>query len=95
MPDPGRGGVTKRADDMSAFKTPTLRSVAISAPYFHDGSRATLEEAVRYMASGGGGDARKSSLLVDTQLSQREIAQLVAFLASLTSDEPYTRPTLP
>ncbi len=94
-PDPGRGGVTKRADDMSAFKTPTLRSVAISGPYFHDGSRATLEEAVRYMASGGGGDARKSPLLVDTNLSQREIAQLVAFLTSLTSDERYARPMLP
>lgn len=94
-PDVGRGGVTKRADDMSAFKTPTLRSVAISGPYFHDGSRASLEEAVRYMASGGGRDAAKSPLLVDTRLSQREVLQLVAFLTSLTSDEPYTRPTLP
>ena len=95
VPDHGRGGVTKRADDMSAFKTPTLRSAAISGPYFHDGSRASLEEAVRYMAFGGGSDAGKSPLLVDTKLSQREIAQLVAFLSSLTSDEPYVRPTLP
>jgi cytochrome c553 len=56
---------------------------------------ATLEQAVRYMASGGGTDPNKSALLVDTKLSDQEIRQLVAFLASLTSDERYTRPTLP
>lgn len=94
-PDPGRQAVTKKPEDASAFKTPTLRSVAISGPYFHDGSRATLEEAVRYMASGGGADPNKSPLLVDTKLNDTEIRQLVAFLRSLTSDEPYTAPRLP
>jgi cytochrome c peroxidase len=94
-PDLGRGAVTKKAEDNYAFKTPTLRSVAISAPYFHDGSRATLEQAVRFMAGGGGNDPNKSPLLVDTKLTDREIAQLVAFLTSLTSDEPYTAPRLP
>ncbi len=94
-PDPGRFAVTKKPEDTSAFKTPTLRSVAISGPYFHDGSRATLEEAVRYMAGGGGADPNKSPLLVDAGLHDAEIRQLVAFLASLTSDEPYTPPRLP
>jgi cytochrome c peroxidase len=94
-PDLGRGGVTKKPEDNSAFKTPTLRSVAISGPYFHDGSRATLEEAVRYMASGGGKDPNKSAMLVDTRLTDQEIRQLVAFLTSLTSDEPYKAPALP
>lgn len=94
-PDVGRAAVSKQPEDTSAFKTPTLRSVAISGPYFHDGSRATLEQAVRYMASGGGADPNKSALLVDTKLSDREIQQLVAFLTSLTSDEPYTAPRLP
>jgi cytochrome c peroxidase len=94
-PDPGRAGVTKKPEDMSAFKTPTLRSAAISGPYFHDGSRATLEQAVRYMAGGGGAEPNKSPLLVDTKLTDREVAQLVAFVTSLTSDEPYRAPKLP
>ena len=51
-PDAGRGTVTGEARDMYAFRTPTLRSVSRSAPYFHDGSAATLEAAVRVMASG-------------------------------------------
>jgi cytochrome c peroxidase len=94
-PDLGRGAVTKKPEDNSAFKTPTLRSVAISGPYFHDGSRKSLEDAVRFMASGGGNDPKKSPILTDTQLSDREIRQLVAFLGSLTSDEPYKAPVLP
>jgi cytochrome c peroxidase len=94
-PDPGRFAVTKQAQDMSAFKTPTLRSVAISGPYFHDGSGASLEAAVRYMASGGGKDPNKSPLLIDTGLSDREVQQVVAFLRTLTSHEPLVRPTIP
>lgn len=94
-PDIGRGNVTKKPEDMSAFKTPTLRSVAISAPYFHDGSRKTLEDAVRFMANGGGNDPNKSAQIIDTKLTDPEIKQIVAFLTSLTSDEPYTAPKLP
>jgi cytochrome c peroxidase len=94
-PDLGRGAVTKNAQDNAAFKTPTLRSVAISGPYFHDGSGATLEQAVRYMASGGANDPNKSPMLVDTKLNDREIAQLIAFLSALTSDERYAPPALP
>jgi cytochrome c peroxidase len=94
-PDLGRQVVSKRPEDTSAFKTPTLRSVAISGPYFHDGSLATLEEAVRYMASGGNADPNKSPLLVDTRLTDAEVRQLVAFMRSLTSDEPYTAPRVP
>jgi len=94
-PDVGRAAVTKRPEDTSAFKTPTLRSVAISGPYFHDGSRATLEQAVRYMASGGSPDPNKSPLLADVKLTDLEIRQIVAFLSALTSDEPYTPPRIP
>ncbi len=93
--DLGRGGQTKKAEDNSAFKTPTLRSVAISGPYFHDGSRATLVDAVAYMASGGGQDPGKSPLLSPAGLTDKEITQIVAFLTSLTSDERYVAPTLP
>lgn len=94
-PDLGRFAISKKTEDTSAFKTPTLRSVALSAPYFHDGSAATLEEAVRYMASGGKADANKSSLLIDTKLNDTEIKQLLAFLNTLTSDEPLVKPVLP
>ena len=94
-PDPGRYAVTKDLQDRSAFKTPTLRSVGISGPYFHDGSVANLEQAVRYMASGGKADAHKSTLLVDHKLSDQEIRQLVAFLHTLTSEEHFQPPTLP
>jgi cytochrome c peroxidase len=93
--DPGRFNVTKEPKDTGAFKTPTLRSVAISGPYFHDGSAATLEEAVRYMASGGKPDPNKDALLLPADLTDAEIAQLLAFLRALTSDEPLVKPSLP
>jgi len=95
QPDPGRFAVTKDPADMSAFKTPTLRSVVISGPYFHDGSVTSLEQAVRYMAAGGNPAAPGSGLLIDRKLSDREIGQLVAFLNSLTSEEVFTAPQLP
>ena len=52
-PDVGRFTVTKKPEDTGAFKTPTLRDIAKSAPYFHDGSAKTLEEAVDIMLAGG------------------------------------------
>lgn len=94
-PDPGRYNVTKNEADRGAFKTPSLRSVALGAPYFHDGSVATLDQAVQLMASGGGNGPNKSPLLTPRNLSERERAQVVAFLQSLTSTEPWTAPVLP
>lgn len=94
-PDLGRNAVTKAVADTSSFKTPTLRSVGISGPYFHDGSAATLEDAVRYMASGGKADPNKSPLLTNSNFSEAEVAKVAAFLRSLTSDEPLVKPTLP
>ncbi len=52
-PDVGRFTVTKKPEDTGAFKTPTLRDISKSAPYFHDGSAKTLEEAVDIMLAGG------------------------------------------
>ncbi len=94
-PDPGRFNVTRNEADRGAFKTPTLRSVALSAPYFHDGSARTLREAVVYMASGGKPDPNKSPLLTDKRLTDTEIDQIVAFLTALTSDERWEPPKLP
>jgi cytochrome c peroxidase len=94
-PDAGRVTVSKDEADRGAFKTPSLRSVALSAPYFHDGSVATLEAAVRYMAEGGKPDPNKSVLLTPTGLTDAEIGDVVAFLQSLTSDERWEAPALP
>lgn len=93
--DPGRFNVTKMPADTGAFKVPTLRSVAISGPYFHDGSVASLEEAVRYMANTHAADPNKSPILVNAGLTDAEIKKIVAFLQTLTSDEVFVRPTLP
>jgi cytochrome c peroxidase len=94
-PDPGRFNVTKNEADRGAFKTPSLRSVALSPPYFHDGSSATLDQAIRYMASGGNPDPLKSELLVDRGLTDQEIFLIGAFLRSLTSEETWDTPEIP
>lgn len=94
-PHPGRFNVTKQAVDMGAFKTPSLRSVALGAPYFHDGSAPTLKAAVRYMADGGKADPNKTPLLKPTGLTDSEIDKIVAFLESLTSTEAWQAPVLP
>lgn len=93
--DPGRFNVTKNEADRGAFKTPGLRSVELSAPYFHDGSAGTLKEAVRIMASGGREDPNRSPLLKPTGLTEAEIDQIVAFLHTLTSTEGWQQPALP
>lgn len=94
--------MTGNRADMGAFRAPTLRNIAVSAPYMHDGSVATLEEAVAIMAGGGrhvvsgpqAGDGRasphKSALIRDQRLSAAEQADLVAFLKTLT-DEGFLR----
>ena len=91
----GRFNVTKKDEDMGAFKTPSLRSVALKAPYFHDGSAPTLEAAVRYMAGGGSADPQKSPIMVATGMSDDEIRKVVKYLESLTSTEAWAAPTLP
>ena len=82
-PDPGRFKVTQNPRDTGAFKTPTLRDVSRSAPYFHDGSVATLEEAVDIMAGGGIANPHLDPLLEDRKLTAEEKADLIAFLRAL------------
>lgn len=93
--DVGRQAVTGAEGDWAAFKVPSLRNVARSAPYFHNGSVATLEEAVRYMASGGVSNKNLTPLLLDRGLSEQEVGALVAFLGSLTCPGELVAPTLP
>lgn len=90
--DLGRGGVIKEASMNHRFKTPGLRSIAQSEPYMHDGSLATLESVVRFYNNGGGPAAHKDRLIRKLNLSEREVADLIAFLGALNSNETYTKP---
>lgn len=81
--DVGRMKVTNNAADWGAFKPPSLRNVAKSAPYFHNGSVATLEEAVKIMATGGIDNKAKTPLIADRKLTDAEMADLLAFLKGL------------
>src|SRR5690606_3902505 len=82
--DVGRGKPSGSEADNYKFRTPTLRNVSRTAPYFHDGSVATLEEAVKYMAAGGNGKAPGiDQNLRNTALTDAEIADLVEFLRAL------------
>jgi len=95
-PDLGRFVVTKQEKDKGAFKTPTLLDISKSAPYFHDGSAATLEDAVEVMTSGG-----KKNQWLDTEnlkpanLTAAEKTDLLAFLRSLTVTYSIADPKLP
>jgi cytochrome c peroxidase len=95
-PDPGRFVVSKDAKDTGAFKTPTLRDVARSAPYFHDGSAATLEEAVKIMTGGGLENPHLDKVnLVKTDLTPDETKDLVEFLKSLSETAALKEPRRP
>lgn len=82
--DVGRGKPSGDEADNYKFRTPTLRNVSKTAPYFHDGSVAELGEVVRYMAAGGNAKAPGiDPNLRNTQLTDAEIADVLAFLDSL------------
>jgi cytochrome c peroxidase len=82
--DPGRGKVTGVAQDVGAFKTPTLREIASTGPYMHDGSQATLADVVDYYDKGCSPHPNLSSKIVKLGLSAQERADLVAFLEALS-----------
>lgn len=94
--DPGVYCVSKEGADKELFRTPTLREVAATAPYMHDGQLATLSDVVAFYNEGGGERPSRTSLLQPLRLNQDEQHDLVAFLESL-SGTPLdgTRPTIP
>lgn len=86
LKDAGRYDVTKVEADKHMWRVPTLRNIALTAPYFHNGSVASLDEAVRVMA--------KTQLNKD--LSDADVQSIVAFLKTLTGEMPkQTMPVLP
>ena len=82
--DLGRFRVTRQEKDLGRFKTPTIRDIARTAPYMHDGSIATLREVVVFYNRGGGKNSHRDALLRPLKLNDKEIDLLVAFLKSLT-----------
>ena len=82
--DPGRFAVTEKEADRGAFKTPTLREVARTAPYMHDGSMATLEDVVEYYDRGGNTNPYLDSELRPLNLTREEKQALLVFLRSLS-----------
>jgi cytochrome c peroxidase len=105
-PNTGLYGVTKKPEDVGKFKAPTLRNVAVTAPYMHDGSIATLEEVLDHYAAGGrtitdgphrgvGRDnPNKSPIVRGFAVTAEEKRDVIAFLQTLTDDKLRDNPTL-
>lgn len=77
-PDPGRFAITKKEEDRFVFRVPMLRNVAKTAPYFHDGSVADLDRAIRVMAT----------VQLGRTLGEAEVNGIASFLESLTGNVP-------
>jgi cytochrome c peroxidase len=106
FPAPNRGvfELTAKPSDMGKFRAPSLRNVAVTAPYMHDGSIDTLEAVLDFYAAGGrvidsgphAGDGRvsprKDGLINNIQLSPQDRADIVAFLKALTDERFLTNP---
>jgi len=87
-PNRGLYEQTKRPEDIGKFRPPTLRNIAITAPYMHDGSLATLEEVIDHYAAGGKMDhPNKTRILRPFHLTEAEKHDLIEFLKSLTDEE--------
>ncbi|NJK56395.1 MAG: di-heme enzyme [Pleurocapsa sp. SU_5_0] len=96
--------MTQAAKDMGRFKTPSLRNIALTAPYMHDGSIATLREAIAHYQAGGrtisegewagigSASPYKSGFVKGFEITSSEIDDLIAFLQSLTDRELITNP---
>jgi cytochrome c peroxidase len=95
-PDLGRFEIRKVAAMKGAFKTPTLRDVELTAPYFRDGSAATLKEVVEHYARGGDDRTNISADVKKLTLREQEKDDLVAFMRALTGRHlVVTAPQLP
>lgn len=87
-PDLGRFVVTNDEKDKGAFKTPTIRNVALSAPYMHDGSLQTLEEVVEHYVKGGTKNPWLSDKMTPIKMTSQQKVDLVEFMRSVTGSFP-------
>ncbi|KIQ55595.1 cytochrome-c peroxidase [Meiothermus taiwanensis] len=92
--DIGLARATGRDEDVGKFKTPTLRNVALTAPYMHDGSIRTLREVVQHYNRGGEPNLNADVLIRPLGLTEQEVDDLVAFLEALTDTSFTTNPAL-
>lgn len=91
--DTGLARITQKPEDAGKFRTPSLRNVALSAPYMHDGVAATLADAIRHHYA----DARAGDARLTLSVGDNDVADLVAFLETLTdhgfiTDARFARP---
>jgi cytochrome c peroxidase len=96
--------ITQETKDMGRFKAPTLRNIALTAPYMHDGSISTLKEAIAHYQAGGrtitegkwtgigSSNPYKSGFIQGFEITEAEINDLIEFLNSLTDEEFVTNP---
>lgn len=82
--DPGRYRLTGISGDEALFKVPTLRNIAMTAPYMHDGSIENLKDVIEHYNSGGKNHIHQSAYVKPLHLNEIEKEQLIAFLKSLT-----------
>lgn len=85
--DTGRKRITQLDEDYGKFKVPSLRNVELTAPYMHDGSVATLDEALEHFNTGGKANQYKDALVQPLNLTANEKQDLLKFLTSLTDAE--------
>ena len=96
--DQGLADKTGSADDIGKFRTPSLRNIAVSAPYMHDGSIASLEAVIDHYVAGGRAartgrpPPQRSALVSGFALTEDERRDLIAFLRSLTDHDFLSNP---
>ncbi|HSD90479.1 MAG TPA: di-heme enzyme [Kofleriaceae bacterium] len=90
--DRGLIEITSVATDMGRFRAPTLRNIALTAPYFHDGSASTLDAVIDHYAQGGVHSPLQSPFITGFTLTAPERVDLIAFLGALTDDTIATNP---
>jgi cytochrome c peroxidase len=97
-PDIGRQAVSKELGDRGSFKTPTLREIARTAPYMHDGSLKTLEDVIEYYRKGGNANPQLDEEIFPLKVTDEEKKDLITFLKEGLSSPDYPMvqpPTLP
>ena len=87
-PDLGRHNIRPVKLMRGAFKTPSLRNIALTAPYFHDGSAQTLEDVIEHYQQGGVARENLSPEMKDIELDTQEQTDLIAFLRAISETQP-------
>ena len=90
--DDGRMRLTEKPEDQGIFRVPTLRNIAVTGPYMHDGSIKSLYEVIQHYSSGGSSHKGRAAEIKPFQLSQDERLDLIHFLEALTDSSFLTNP---